>query len=46
MNGKNYSFVENGLNILIYDQDTNQVIDHAGTDVYVSFEMIREENVE
>lgn len=46
LNGKNYSFVENGLNILIYDQDTNQVIDHAGTDVYVSFEMIREENVE
>ena len=46
LNGKNYSFVENGLNILIYDQDTKQVIDHAGTDIYVSFEMIREDAAE
>ena len=46
LNGKNYSFVENGLNILIYDQDTKQVIDHAGTNIYVSFEMIREDAAE
>lgn len=46
LNGKNYSFVENGLNILIYDQDTKQMIDHAGTDIYVGFDMIREEKGE
>ena len=40
-NGKNYSFVENGINVLIYDQKTKQMIDHAGVDIYTGFDVIR-----
>lgn len=40
-NGKNYSFVENGINMLIYDQRTKQMIDHAGVDIYAGFDVIR-----
>lgn len=42
-NGKNYSFAENGINVLVYDQRINQIVDHAGVDIYVNFDVIREE---
>ena len=43
--GKNYSFVKNGINILVYDQVTKQMLDHAGIDIYVGFDVVRVENM-
>lgn len=42
LNGKNYSFIENGINVLVYDQTINQIVDHAGVDIYINFDVIRE----
>ncbi len=39
--GKNYSFVKNGINVLVYDQVTKQMLDHAGIDIYVGFDVVR-----
>ncbi len=39
--GKNYSFVKNGINVLVYDQLTKQMIDHAGINIYVGFDVVR-----
>lgn len=39
--GKNYSTVQNGINVLVYDPVTKQMIDHVGTDIYVNFDVIR-----
>lgn len=43
--GKNYSFVENGINVFVYDKVTGQIIDVAGIDIYVSMRICREEGV-
>lgn len=40
--GKNYSLVQNGINVLIYDQLTGQIIDTGGVDIYIGFNVIRE----
>lgn len=44
--GKNYSFVKNGINVLVYDRLTKQMIDHVGIDIYVGFDVVRLENEE
>ena len=41
--GKNYSFVRNGITVLVYDPLTKQMIDHAGIDIYVGFDVVRGE---
>ena len=37
----NHAFVENGLNVVIYDPVIDSVIDNAGTDIYLNFNMQR-----
>lgn len=39
LNGKDYAVVENGVNILVYNEHLHQVIDGAGDDVYLGLEM-------
>lgn len=39
--GQTYNFVENGINIWIYDPRINKVIDSVGVDIYTSLDMIR-----
>lgn len=39
VNGKDYRMVENGVNVIVYDEDMNQFIDIAGDDVYLGLEM-------
>lgn len=41
MDNRNYVLAENGVNILVYDPQTDLVIDSAGTDIFVNFDMIR-----
>lgn len=43
--GKNYSNIKNGINVLVYDQMTGQIIDAAGVDIYIGFDVVREEGI-
>ena len=43
INSVDYRLVDNGVNIVIYDEAINQVIDAAGDDVYLGTEMIHKE---
>lgn len=42
-NGKNYVMVENGVNIIVYNESINQLIDIAGDDIYLGLEMVHGE---
>lgn len=44
--GNNYSFVVNGINVLVYDKETKQIIDNAGVDIYIRFDVVRDELTE
>ena len=39
---KEYAAVSNGVNIVVYDHEINQLIDSAGVDVYQGLGMIRQ----
>ena len=39
INGKDYKLVENGVNIVVYCKEINQIVDVAGDDVYLGLEM-------
>ena len=40
VNGQDYQMVENGVNVIIYDETISQLVDAAGDDVYLGLEMI------
>ena len=37
--GKDYAMVENGVNIVVYNETVSQLIDAAGDNVYLGLEM-------
>lgn len=41
VNGVDYHKITNGVNIIVYDESLNQLIDAAGDDVYLGLEMTR-----
>ncbi|MDO4333618.1 MAG: hypothetical protein Q4C58_13160 [Eubacteriales bacterium] len=43
INGKDYRLVENGVNIVVYNEAIDQVIDAAGDDIYLGLELIHNE---
>lgn len=43
--GENYSDVKNGINVFVYDEMTGQIIDAAGVDIYVGFDVVRQEEI-
>lgn len=43
LNGQNYCMVENGVNIIVYNEELNQIIDVAGDDIYLGLELIHNE---
>lgn len=47
INSKDYSIIDNGVNIIVYDERINQLIDAAGDDIYLGLSMIHyEKNIE
>ena len=40
VNDQDYQMVENGVNVIIYDETISQLVDAAGDDVYLGLEMI------
>lgn len=40
VNGNDYFMVENGVNLVVYEESLDQVIDAAGDDVYLGLELI------
>lgn len=46
INGQNYRMVENGVNIVVYNETINQLIDAAGDDVYLGLELVHNEKPE
>lgn len=46
INGQNYRMVENGVNIVVYNEMINQLIDAAGDDVYLGLELVHNEKPE
>ncbi len=42
VNSESYGEVINGVNIVVYDTELNRLVDAAGTDIYISREMVRE----
>ena len=43
LNGQNYRMVENGVNIIVYNEELDQIIDVAGDDIYLGLELIHNE---
>lgn len=43
INSKEYRMVDNGVNVIIYNEELNQLIDAAGDDVYMGTSMIHYE---
>lgn len=46
MNGKDYRLIQNGVNILVYNEELNQVIDAAGDDIYLGLELVHNEKAD
>lgn len=46
IDGQDYRMVENGVNLIVYDESINQLLDAAGDDVYLGLEMVRREKEE
>lgn len=46
VNSKNYQLVENGVNMVVYNEKINQLIDAAGDDVYLGLELLHNEKIE
>lgn len=46
VNSTDYANVTNGFNIVVYDTELNHLLDAAGTDIYLSLDMVRDESVE
>ena len=46
INGQNYRMIENGVNIVVYNETINQLIDAAGDDVYLGLELVHNEKPE
>ena len=46
INGQDYVMVENGVNIIVYEESIDQVIDAAGDDVYLGLELAHKEIIE
>lgn len=46
VNGNDYFMVENGVNLIVYEQSLDQVIDAAGDDVYLGLELIHNDKQE
>lgn len=40
LDGNDYAMVENGVNVLVYNESLNQLIDAAGDDVYLGLELV------
>ncbi|WP_455615414.1 hypothetical protein [Eisenbergiella sp.] len=40
INSKDYCLIENGVNIIVYDESLDQLIDAAGDDIYLGLDMI------
>lgn len=40
INSKDYHMVDNGVNIIVYNEKLNQIVDAAGDDVYLGLSMI------
>ena len=43
VNSEDYQMVENGVNLIVYDEELDMIIDAAGDDVYLGLEMVRGE---
>lgn len=46
INGTDYKLIENGVNIVVYNEEIDQVIDAAGDDIYLGLELIHNEKPE
>lgn len=46
LNGENCVMVENGVNVVVYNESINQLIDVAGDDIYLGLEMVHGEIAE
>lgn len=46
LGGNDYAMVENGVNVLVYNESLNQLIDAAGDDVYLGLELIHNDKEE
>jgi len=46
LNSQNYRMVDNGVNILVYNEEVNQLIDAAGVDIYMGLSMTHYEKPE
>lgn len=43
VNGEDYRMVQNGVNLIVYDESLDMVIDAAGDDIYLGLEMTHNE---
>lgn len=46
VNGTNYRMIENGVSIVVYNEELNQVVDAAGDDIYLGLELVHNEKAE